>query len=87
MKITIVGITEWEEDERQTAGDASHEGTRAVRRLLAEERDAKEDGDWTKGLPFVCEAESLDDALDQYNEKYCEFDYLKAVDADFDEDR
>jgi hypothetical protein len=86
MKITITAITDWEEDAGQIAGDASHEGERAVERMLEEERAAKLDDEWTTGLPFACEAEDLEDALDQYNEKFCEYDYLKAADADCDED-
>lgn len=84
MKITITDIIEWEEDTWLIAGDASHEGSRAVQRLLEQERVRKEDEEWKTGLPFTCEAEDLDDALDQYNEQFCQYDYLKAIDADYD---
>lgn len=86
MKITITAITEWEEDDGLIDGDASHEGHRAVQRLLEEERVAKEDNEWTTGLPFTCKAADLDEALEKYNNKFCEYDYLKAVDADYEEE-
>lgn len=78
-------ITDWEEDTQMMDGDASHEGRREVQKLLEEERVKKIDnGEW-KGMPFICEAENEIEALDQYNEKFCENDYIKAVEADCEE--
>lgn len=81
MKIKIVEITEWEKDYQMINGDASHMGDREIRDLVAEEEDKKlySDEEWTLGLPFECEAENKEEALDLYNAKYCEFDYLKAI--------
>lgn len=84
MEFTITEITEWDEDRWLIDGDSSHENPRTVRRLVEQEHEEKEEGEWTKGLPFTCIAEDLDDALDQYNQKFCEYDYLKAIDAEYD---
>ncbi len=85
MKIKITEITDWEEDNCMIAGDASHEGDRAVQRLLEEERTNKIDNGNAEGLPFVCEAENEDDALEKYNAEFCEYDYLKAAACDWEE--
>lgn len=78
-------ITDWEEDSHMMEGDASHEGLREVQKLLEEERVKKIDnGEW-KGLPYICEAENEIEALEKYNEKFCENDYIKAVEADCEE--
>jgi hypothetical protein len=67
------------------AGDASHEGDRAVQRLLEAERDKKiDEGNWD-GLPFVCEAEDIEEAIEKYNDAHCEYDYIKATDCDWEE--
>jgi len=84
MEFTITEITEWDEDRWLIDGDSSRENPRTVRRLVEQEREEKEEGEWTKGLPFTCIAENFDDALDQYNQKFCEYDYLKAIDAEYD---
>lgn len=84
MKYTITAITDWEEDTAMMHGDASHVGWRDVQRLLERERVKKIDNGKAKGLPFTCEAESEEDAIDKYNEAHCESDYLKATEADFD---
>lgn len=84
MKITILEITEWDRDNRLIDGDASHEGRERVEELIAEEEDAKLYGEWTEGLPFECEAENLYDALEMYNTRYCDCDYLKAVECEAD---
>lgn len=80
----IDNITEWEEDESLMHGDASHEGWRAVQRLLEDEKVKKIDKEEAKGLPFVCEAESEEEALEKYNAKYCDLDYLKATECEGD---
>lgn len=84
QKFTIIGITEWYEDDRLIDGDCSHEDPDDVRDMVNMEHERKECGDWIEGLPFTCMAENLDDALDQYNQKFCEYDYLKACDADYE---
>lgn len=85
MKIKITEITDWEEDNYMMDGDASHEGNRAVQRRLEEERVEKIDNGNSKGLPFVCEAENEEDALEKYNEQFCEYDYLKASECEWEE--
>ena len=85
MKIKITDITDWEEDSYMIAGDASHEGDRAVQRLLEGERVKKIDNGEAEGLQFVCEAEDIDEALQKYNDAYCEYDYLKAAECDWAE--
>ena len=85
MKIKIVEITRWEEDTWLAAGDASHNGDREVDRLIEAEKVEKMDNGNARGLPFVCDAENVEDAIQQYNDTYCEYDYLKAVECDWEE--
>ena len=85
-KWTILDITDWYEDTQMEAGDLSHmsEGD-VMRAKLAEYERKLEDGVWP-GLPFTCEATDADDAIQKYNDKFCGYDYYKAVDADFADD-
>ena len=83
MKYTIIEVTDWVEDDALMAGDASHEGDRAVQSLLEEERVRKIDHGKADGLPFTCEAESEEEAIDKYNEQICDGDYLKAEAVEF----
>lgn len=83
----INGITKWEEDSRAMNGDYGHISDRDIQRILEDERVKKIDNNECDGLPFVCEAENEEEALEKYNEKYCEYDYLKAVEAECDEVR
>lgn len=78
-------ITDWEEDTQMMDGDASHEGWRAVQRLLEEEREKKIDNSEWNGLPFVCEAETEEEAIDKYNDEVCDGEYIKALAADCEE--
>lgn len=87
MKITINNILEWDEDQAVAASIYSHEGEREYQRCLEFERSEKLDKEWTKGLPFTCQAECIDDAIEQYNEKYCPWpDILIAIEVDYDTD-
>ena len=84
MKITITNIIDHREDEHQMDGDASHEGWASVNELYAaEDRRKVKNNEWD-GLPFTCEADTIDQAIDKYNEAVCEYDYIKAVDADYE---
>lgn len=83
MKYTITEVTDWVEDHAKIAGDASHEGDRAVDVLLEGERARKLDFGEAEGLPFTCEAESEEEAIDKYNEQICDGDYLKAEAVEF----
>jgi len=86
MKFTINDILEWEEDKAAAASIYSHEGEREYQRCLEAERVAKLDNKWTEGLPFTCEATDEDDAIEQYNEKYCPWpNILVAVEVDFED--
>ena len=83
-RIVIYEITKWCEDERLIAGDISKEGEKAVMDQVQKEHEDKDVG-WTLGLEFVSRtAETLEEALDEYNEQYCKYDYLKACDAEYD---
>ena len=85
MKITITEILEWEEDQMTAASIYSHEGTREYQRCLEAERVEKEDNQWTKGLPFTCEASDIDEAIEKYNDEFCPWPHiLKASDVDYD---
>lgn len=85
-KWTILAITDWCEDRQMEAGDACHMSEGDLMRLKLGEYERKvENRDWP-GLPFTCEAESEDEAIEKYNDKFCYYDYYKAVDADFADD-
>jgi hypothetical protein len=85
-KWTILDITDWYEDTQMEAGDASHMGEGDVMRAKLDEYERKiEGGEWP-GLPFTCEARDADDAIQKYNDKFCDYDYYKATDADFADD-
>lgn len=82
-KFTIIEITDWEKDFQMMDGDSSHMPESDVHFKYAEEYKSKvEEGKWP-GLPFTCEAESKDDAIDKYNSAVCQYDYIQAIDADF----
>ena len=84
MKITITDITDWEKDYAKIAGDMSHEGDAPVEGLVAEEMEKKvENNDWT-GLPFICEANNIDEAINIYNSTCNEFGYIRALNADYE---
>ena len=85
MKLKIIEVIYWQEDTVLMDGDASHEGYRAIQQLLEQERVEKIDEGKAKGLPFICEADSIDEAVELYNNKYYELDYLKAGEVDWEE--
>ena len=84
MKITITDITDHWKDEQMMDGDASHEGWASVNELYAAEYRRKVDNNEWEGLPFTCEADTIDEAIDKYNEAVCEYDYIKAAEADYE---
>ena len=86
MKMTIIEITDWWEDTAAEMGDASHVGDGNVMRLKLEEYEKKVEGNKWPGLPFTCEAESEDEAIEKYNEEHCGSGYYKAESAEFEED-
>lgn len=84
MKITIIDIIDYWKDEQIMDGDASHEGWASVNELYAAEYRRKvEDNEW-EGLPFTCEADDIEEAIDKYNKTVCECDYIKATKADYE---
>lgn len=86
-KWIILDITEWYEDTQMEAGDLCHMSEGDVMRAKLDEYERKmEKGDWP-GLPFTCEASDADDAIQKYNDKFCKYDYYKAEDADFTNDK
>lgn len=85
MNMTITEITGWLEDTAAEMGDASHMSDGDVMRLKLKEYERKVEGNEWPGLPFTCEAESEDEAIEKYNEEHCGSDYYKAVDAEFEE--
>ena len=85
-KFTITEITDWEEDDREMMGDSCHMEMSAVYYRLANEHKEKiEDENWP-GLPFTCEAEDEDEALEKYREAYCDGDYIVPIGADIEEE-
>lgn len=87
MKMTIIEITGWTEDVQAEMGDACHMSDGDVMRLKLEEFERKVEGNEWPGLPFTCEASDADDAIQKYNDKFCKYDYYKAEDADFTNDK
>ena len=82
----ITEIVGWYEDSYMMDGDASHEGYAAVQELLVEERRSKETFDPEKCgiIPFVCQANDIDEAIEKLNERFFEYDYLKVQDVDYE---
>lgn len=82
----ITDITEWDVDRAMIEGDSSHTGEN-YNILLgeAEEKVEKLKEQGGAGLPFVCEAEDEDEALDKYNEAHYRDEYVKAAVADITE--
>ena len=85
MRFKIVEINDWTEDVHMEAGDACHmsEGD-LMRHKLNEYEEKVENNKWP-GLPFVCEAESEEEAVEKYNAAHCEYDYYKATEAEFED--
>ena len=75
MSITILNITRYERDEALIGIQSSVLGGAIVARCVASELEQKARGVW-RGLPFVCNATSADDAIQQYIERHCEWDYI-----------
>lgn len=85
-KWTILDITDWYEDTQMEAGDLCHISEGDVMRAKLDEYERKiEGGEWP-GLPFTCEARDADDAIQKYNDRFCDYGYYKAIDADFADD-
>lgn len=83
-KFTITDITEWTRDDHEMAGDSCHMPESDVYyRLAAEMRKKVEEDEWP-GLPFTCEAEDEDEALEKYRRKFCDGDYITPCDADIE---
>lgn len=84
MKYKILEITDWEEDVTEEMADSGHISDGDIMRLKLEEYEKKIEAEEWPGLPFECEAESEEEAIYKYNEKFCAVDYYKAIGADFD---
>lgn len=85
MKYIICAITDWEKDEYAMMGDSGHISDGDIKRKELEEYEQKVENNEWPGLPFKCEADSEEDAVDQYNEACCGGDYYKATEAEFEE--
>lgn len=85
MTFKIYDITEWDICRSQIENDAQHMGEN-YHILLGE---AEEKRDWLEteggdGLPYVCEADDIDEALEKYNEEFYCGEYVQAVEADYE---
>ena len=96
FKVTINEVTDWEEG-NEAAGDMGHLSESEIMRGLAAEYEEKVETDkWQKKmkkqgkLPFVWEDEAEDEreakynALQDFYEKLCEFEYYEPIDCDCD---
>lgn len=84
MKMKIIEIDDWELDEHEMAGDSSRMSDHDIDELKVDEYNRKiENGEWPD-LPFECDAEDEEDAIEQYNNECCCGDYYKAASAVFE---
>lgn len=85
MKYRINAITEWELDEYEMHADSGSLPDGRIARLQADEYEDKiEGGNWP-GLPFECDADDEEEAVELYNDECCRGDYYKATEADIEE--
>ena len=85
MKMKIIAIEDWELDEHEIAGDSSRMPDHEIDELKVDEYNRKiENGEWPD-LPFECDAEDEEDAIEQYNSECCRGDYYKATEAVFED--
>lgn len=85
MNFKIIEIDDYEEDRHEQAGDMCHMPEIDVLRIkVAEYEEKVEKGNWP-GLPFECDAEDEEDAIQKYNSEHCRGDYYKAVSAIFED--
>lgn len=85
-KFTIVEILDWQQDDHEIAGDSCHMAMSDVYFQLANElKEKAEEGNWP-GLPFTCEAEDEDEALEKYREEHCSGAYVIPTSADIEEE-
>lgn len=84
----IIDITEWDVKRNEIAGVCSHTGDNYNIALgEAEEKIEELKTQGGEGLPFVCEAEDEEDALNKYNEKYYGEEDYQASEAEIVEVR
>ena len=83
-KYTITAITEWEEDAYEEMADSGHISDGDIMRLKLDEYERKVERDEWPGLPFTCDADDAEDAVEKYNRRCCGGDYYKAVEAEFE---
>jgi len=84
MKMKIIEIDDWDLDEQEMAGDSSRMSDHEIDELKVDEYNRKiEGGEWP-GLPFECDAEDEDEAIELYNARCCRGDYYKAASAVFE---
>jgi len=83
-KFTIVEITDWERDEHEMAGDGCHMPESEILYRLAKETEEKVENNKWPGLPFTCETEDEDAALEKYRMKFCDGDYIVPIGADIE---
>lgn len=82
----ILDITEWDICRSEIAADCAHNGENYNIALgEAEERLTWLEMEGGDGLPYVCEAEDIDEAIAKYNENFQCGEYVQAVKADFEE--
>ena len=83
MKFIITEVLDWELDEHEMAGDSSRMPDHEIDELKVDEYNRKiEEGDWPD-LPYECDAEDEEDAIEQYNSDCCRGDYYKATEVVF----
>lgn len=83
MKFIITEVLDWELDEHEMAGDSSRMPDHEIDELKVDEYNRKiEEGNWPD-LPYECDAEDEEDAIEQYNSDCCRGDYYKATEVAF----
>lgn len=83
-RFKIHEIIDWEKDRSLLAGDCCHMPESEVMLGYDKEYEKKvERGEWPN-LPFECEAEDEDEALEKYAKTMGRFDYIRPIDADIE---
>ena len=83
-RFKINEIIDWEKDYWMMAGDSSHMPESEVMKGYAEEYEKKVEGGEWPNLPFECEAEDEDEALEKYAESLDGMGYIRPIEADIE---
>lgn len=84
MKIRITDVIDWYKDDAEMAGDCSHMPLSEVLFKEAEETAQKVERSEWPGIPFVCDADGGESAMDKYIREHCYGDYIIPSDVQWE---